>query len=192
MCWREEMAQPTPELHHFPHHRPISSPLLLCKGRSSASKPQMPTYSNLFQYLVMWTEAGKQEGGRECMLSGSCYMKLPFCGPGNTLNISIPNKSLLSDRGLKLISAWKPKNGRKGFDVIALSVTVMVSMASYFIQCTSSFCTYIFSLIHQKVTQLLILGYFYCDLGWVREAESEARTEAELLLSFECLRWYSL
>lgn len=151
--------------------------------------PLIPTFSNL---LVMWTESGKQEGGKECMLSGSCYMKLPFCGPGNTLNISIPNKSLLSDRGLKLIPAWKPKIVRKGFDVIALSVAVMVPMVSYFTQCTSSVCTYIFSLIHQKVTQLLILGYFYCDLGWIREAESEAKTEAQHLLSFKYLTWYSL
>lgn len=42
------------------------------------------------------------------------------------LMFSMPNESLLSDTGLKLIPAWKPKSDRKGFDVVALSVALIV------------------------------------------------------------------
>lgn len=105
------------------------------------------------------------------------------------LIFSIPSKSLLSDRGLKLISASKPKSDRKGFDAVALSVAVMALMANYNLHSAHPpSCTHIFFFNTPESYPVAHTGIIWYDLGWIKEAESEAKIEAVLLLSFEFLR----
>lgn len=80
---------------------------------------------------VMWIEAGKQKGGRTCMLTESGYFQYLSVTLATHLIFSIPHKSLWSDTRLKLIPAWKCKNDRKQFDAAALSITMTVPMANY-------------------------------------------------------------